>query len=313
MVHGRVGRRRTTPAASGRGELVQSLARGLALLDSLAESPAGISLTDLCQQVGLSVSTAHRLLTTLEQQRYVRCDPATRRWSVGVQAFISGSAFVKARNLVEIARPQLRALMEESGETANLAVLDGVEIVFLAQVECRQMMRALAFPGIRVPLHCSAAGKALLAAMPDRVLTEVLRQRGLPRFTPKTITTLFQLRRDIEQVQQRGYAVDDQEHSIGLRCVAAVIHDENREPVGAVSLSGPAVRLPDERIAGLGARVRHATEIITAAYGGNPQAPAGKGKSETVSASRKAALTGSLPDPSLMLGNEIGSGESCPE
>jgi IclR family transcriptional regulator, acetate operon repressor len=263
------GRRKRGGAANARAGIVQSLARGLALLDSLAESPGGISLTDLCQQVGLSVSTAHRLLTTLEEHGYVRCDPASRFWSVAVQAFIVGSAFVKARNLVEIARPHMRALMEDSGETANLAVLDGVEAVFLAQVECRQMMRALAFPGIRVPLHCSAVGKALLAALPDPILAEVLRRKGLPRFTPKTITTLVALRRELDEVQRCGYAIDDQEHSVGLRCVAAVIYDENRQPAGAVSLSGPAIRIPDERIPSLGAVVCRTAEIITGAYGGN--------------------------------------------
>lgn len=275
MVHRRaalsaVKRRSAAAAGGGRTELVQSLARGLALLDSLAESPGGISLTDLCQQVGLSVSTAHRLLTTLEGHRYVRCDPGTRQWSIGVQAFIVGSAFVKVRNLVEIARPHMRALMENSGETANLAVLDGAEVVFLAQVECRQMMRALAFPGIHVPLHCSAVGKALLAVLPDPVLANVLRRHGLPRFTPKTITTLAQLRRELGQVQRRGYAVDDQEHSIGLRCVAAVIYDENREAASAISLSGPAIRIPDERVPLLGDLVRKTADAITAAYGGNP-------------------------------------------
>src|SRR5258708_17329396 len=110
---------------SGGPGLVQSLGRGLSLLASLSESPDGVSLSDLCQQVGLSVSTAHRLLTTLEQQGYARCHPGTRLWSIGVQAFIVGSAFVKARDLVEIARPRMRSLMEQSGETVNFAVLDG--------------------------------------------------------------------------------------------------------------------------------------------------------------------------------------------
>ncbi len=254
---------------SGKAGLVQSLGRGLSLLDSLAESPDGISLSDVCQQVGLSVSTAHRLLTTLEQQGYVRCHPGTRRWSIGVQAFIVGSAFVKARDLLEIARPRMRSLMEQSGETVNLAVLDGGEAVFLAQVECRQMMRALAPPGVRVPLHCSGLGKALLAALPEVEVERILRQHGLPRLTPRTLTTIARLRSDLARTRERGYALDDQEHSIGLRCVAAAVFNEHGEQVGAVSLSGPVVRIPDERVAILGGLVRKTAQAITSAYSGN--------------------------------------------
>src|SRR5260221_4383564 len=254
---------------SGRAGLVQSLGRGLALLDSLAESPDGISLSDLAQQVGLSVSTAHRLLTTLEQQGFVRCNPGSRHWSIGVQAFIVGSAFVKARDLLEIARPRMRSLMEQSGETVNLAVLDGGEAVFLAQVECRQMMRALAPPGVRIPVHCSSAGKALLATLPETEVARILRKHGLPRLTPRTLTTLARLPEGIEWTRKRGPSIDDQEHSIGLRCVAAVVLDEHQEPVGAVSVSGPAVRIPDERIAILGDLVRKTAHAVTLAYGGN--------------------------------------------
>ncbi len=254
---------------SGGPGLVQSLARGLSLLDSLAESPDGVSLSDLCQQVGLSISTAHRLLTTLEQQGYVRCHPGSRSWSIGVQAFIVGSAFIKARDLVEIARPRMRSLMEQSGETVNFAVIDGGEAVFLAQVQCRQMMRALAPPGVRVPLHCSGLGKALLAALPEAEVGSILRRHGLPRLTPRTLTTVARLRTELQRIRERGYALDDEEHSIGLRCVAAAVSDEHGEPAGAVSLSGPAVRLPDERIASLGTLVRETAEAISAAFGGN--------------------------------------------
>jgi len=259
---------RTAGKSSGPG-LVQSLGRGLSLLDSLAECPEGVSLSDLCQQVGLSISTAHRLLTTLEQQGYVRCHPASRAWSIGVQAFIVGSAFIKARDLVEIARPHMRSLMEQSGETVNFAVIDGGEAVFLAQVQCRQMMRALAPPGVRVPLHCSGLGKALLAALPEPEVGNILRRHGLPRLTPRTLTTVARLRTELQRIRERGYALDDEEHSIGLRCVAAAVSDEHGEPAGAVSLSGPAVRLPDERIATLGTLVRETAEAIGAAFGGN--------------------------------------------
>ena len=167
-------------AAAERPGQVQSLVRALTIVNRLAAAAEGVTLTEVAQQVGLSPSTAHRLLTTLEQERYVHFDAERRLWSVGVQAFVTGSAFLKTRSLVATARPHMRALMEESEETANLAVEDQFEAVYLAQVESRQMVRAFARPGARVPLHCSGVGKALLSAMPDSGLAKVLHRQGLP-------------------------------------------------------------------------------------------------------------------------------------
>ena len=118
------------------------------------------------QATGLPPSTVHRLLKSLEQRHYVVHDEDRGRWFIGVQAFSVGGAFLRGRNYAALARPIMRRLMEEAGETVNLAAEDRGEAVFLAQVECRQMMRALSQPGIRVPLHCSGVGKALLAALP---------------------------------------------------------------------------------------------------------------------------------------------------
>jgi len=209
------------------GDQVQSLVRALTLLNRIAESPDnGATLTDLAQQVGLPASTAHRLLTTLEQERYVKFNPEGRQWSIGVQAFVTGCSFTKTRSLVALARPHLRHLMEESGETVNLAVEDEGEAVYLAQVECRQIMRVFARPGSRVPLHCSAVGKAILSAVSDRRLTKVLQRRGMPRLTVKTITAPAALRADLDRARAAGYALDDEEQALGLRCVAAAIHDD---------------------------------------------------------------------------------------
>jgi len=255
-------------APAERSDQVQSLVRALSLLNRLAAADDGVSLTEVAQQVGLSPSTAHRLLTTLEQERYVRFDAERRLWSVGVQAFASGNAFLKTRNLVATARPHMRALMEESEETVNLAVEDQFEAIYLTQVECRQMMRAFARPGARVPLHCSSVGKALLSAMPDGDLARVLHRQGLPRVTVKTISTTIALREDLGRARERGYAIDDEEHAVGLRCVAAVIFNESADPVAAVSLSGPMARIPDERIALLGDLVRRKADAITAQLGG---------------------------------------------
>ena len=251
-----------------RSDQVQSLVRALSILNRLAAGHEGTTLTEVAQQVGLSPSTAHRLLTTLEQERYVQFDPERRLWSVGVQAFVAGSGFLRTRSLVGAARLHMRALMEDGEETVNLAVEDQGEAVYLAQVECRQMMRAFARPGGRVPLHCSSVGKALLSAMPDGDLTRVLHRHGLARVTIKTITTTPALRADLAAARARGYAVDDEEHAVGLRCIAAVIFNEAADPLGAVSLSGPMARIPDERIPLLGDLVRRKADAITAQLGG---------------------------------------------
>ena len=259
------------PRVSGR-ELergqVQSLMRALALLNALAEADDGITLTDAAQQVGLPASTVHRLLTTLQQERYVQFDAERRLWSIGVQAFIAGNAFTKSRNLTSIARPAMRRLMEDSGETVNLAIEDQGQAVYLAQVECRQMMRAFARPGARVPLHCSGVGKALLSAMEPKALAKLLHKQGLPRMTLKTRNTAASLRDDLIQSQSRGFAIDDEEHAIGLRCIAAVIFDENRDPLAALSVSGPMARIEDERIPVLGTMVRQAAQAVSISLGG---------------------------------------------
>lgn len=263
------GRSKPSPAKPPeRSDQVQSLVRALAIVNRLAAADEGATLTEVAQQVGLSPSTAHRLLTTLEQERYVRFDAERRLWSVGVQAFVAGSAFLKTRSLVPTARPHMRALMEESAETVNLAVEDQAEAVYLSQVECRQMMRAFARPGGRVPLHCSSVGKALLSAMPDAEVARVLHRHGLARVTVKTLTTTPALRGDLAQARARGYAIDDEEHAVGLRCIAAVVFNEAADPLAAVSLSGPMARIPDERIPVLGDLVRRTADAVTAQLGG---------------------------------------------
>ncbi len=268
--------RKGTPArvrsnARAGGDPVQSLIRALTLLNRIAESSDDrATLTDLAQQVGLPASTAHRLLTTLEQERYVRFNNEGRLWSVGVQAFVVGCTFTKTRSLVGVARPHMRHLMEDGGETVNLAVEDEGEAVYLSQVECRQIIRVFARPGTRVPLHCSAVGKAILTGASDKKLSKILHQRGMPRLTVKTIISPSALRADLERARACGYAVDDEEHAIGLRCVAAPIFDETGDVVGAISASGPMARIGDERMAQLGALVLEASRAISADMGAGP-------------------------------------------
>jgi IclR family acetate operon transcriptional repressor len=262
------GRKPAAEEADKAGQ-VQSLTRALSLLEAVARSHDGLTLTEAAHTVGLPPSTAHRLLTTLQQARFVRFDGLSSLWQIGVQAFVVGNAFARTRDVLMMARPQMRRLMETCNETVNLYVVDeGGEAVCMGQVECRQLMRAIARPGGRVKMHCSGVGKAMLAFLPEREVARVLERHGLPRVTERTLTTPKALRADLEQVRARGYALDDEEHAVGLRCVAAAILDEHGLPLAGLSVSGPTARMPDHRVALLGAMVMEAARAVTAEVGG---------------------------------------------
>jgi IclR family acetate operon transcriptional repressor len=247
---------------------VQSLTRGLSILEALAKAEAGISLTEIAQRVDLPPSTTHRLLSTLEKMGYVYQSEELGHWYVGLQAFTVGSGFLANRDFVGQSHVYMRRLMEQSGETANLAILDGTEAVFIAQVQCREMMRILVKLGSRVPLHASGVGKAIFAALPDEQIDAILKVKGLPRITGNTIVAPETMWAALKVIRHRGYSFDDEEHAPGTRCVAATIYDEHAEPLGAISLAGPSSRLPDERIKQLGPIVAHTAEELTRKLGG---------------------------------------------
>jgi IclR family transcriptional regulator, acetate operon repressor len=247
---------------------VQSLTRGLSILDALARSASGLTLTDVSQRVQLPPSTTHRLLSTLEKMGYVHQAGDLGLWYIGLQAFTVGTTFLANRDFVAESHVYMHRLMEQAGETVNLAILDGTEAVFVAQVQCHEMMRTLVKLGSRVPLHASGVGKALFAALPDLQVDAILKVRGLPRITDNTIVAVETMWAALRVIRQRGYSFDDEEHARSTRCVGAAIYDEHAEPLGAISLAGPSSRMPDERIRHLGPVVAHIAEELTRHLGG---------------------------------------------
>lgn len=264
---GSAGRQAAEPKDKAAGA-VQSLTRGLQLLQRLGENEGGAMLTDLAQTVGLPNSTTHRLLTTLEAMGFARQTPDLGLWQVGVEAFRVGNAFLRSRDIVEQARPHLYRLMEEAGETANLALLHEGRAMMVYQVECHEMMRMIVRIGSAVPMHASGVGKAMLAAMSEEEVKAVLHRHGLNRYTSHTVDSPARLAEEITAARSRGFALDDEEHAIGLRCAAAAILDEEGHPLGAISISGPAARLSRERLLELGARVAREAAGITRDLGG---------------------------------------------
>lgn len=247
---------------------VRSLTRALTLLRHLAGSGDGMSLTELSEAAGLPPSTTHRLLTTLEAERFVRPDPQGGIWRIGVAAFYVGAAFARSRDKLSLARPYLRRLMEMSGETANLFVESDGEAVCIGQIESRHAMRAITGVGGRVMLHSSAAGKALLAHMEPARRQRVITAMPLSRVTASTITESGRLEGALEGIRSLGYATDDEEHALGLRCVAAPLCNEFGHAVAAISVSGPSARIPSTRLATLGRLVAQAAAEATRDYGG---------------------------------------------
>jgi IclR family acetate operon transcriptional repressor len=249
---------------------VQSLTRGLMLLDRIAESSGGVTLTDLALQVGLPNSTTHRLLTTMQQMGFVQQVGDLGLWTIGVRAFTVGSAFLDSRELITIAHPIMLRLVEQSGETCNLSVLDMDDNVgiIIGQVQCREMMRMLAPIGSRLPLHASGAGKAFLATLGDERINEVIKKTGLTQFTESTLNTPAKLKEEMMLIRKQGFSFDDEEHAVGMRCVAACIYNEYQEPFAAISVSGPKSRIPDERVVHMGSLVVQAAQDITVAFSG---------------------------------------------
>jgi IclR family acetate operon transcriptional repressor len=262
-------RRGRTPSKPGTvAAQVQSLTRGLSILEGLARAEGGLTLTELAQRVDLPPSTAHRLLSTLERMGYVFQAGDLGLWYVGLQAFAVGSSFLASRDWVAQSHPYMRRLMEQAGETAHLAIPDGTEAVFIDQVQCRETMRTIVRLGSRVPLHASGVGKAIFATLPDEQIDAILKVKGLPRITHNTITAPETMWASIRVIRQRGFSFDDEEHLVGTRCVASPIYDEHAESLGAISLAGPVSRLPDARIQKLGPIVAHFAEDITRRLGG---------------------------------------------
>jgi IclR family transcriptional regulator, acetate operon repressor len=252
---------------------VQSLRRALSIMKMIAAAGDGATLTEIARATSLALSTAHRLLTTLQQDRFAQFVSDGGRWRIGVDAFTVGSAFMGVRDIAKGARPLLRRLMEESGETANLAILSDDMAVYVEQVESRQTMRAICKPGGRAVLHSTSLGKSMLAAMRPDEVNRILASKGMTRFTRKTIDTPAGMAIHLNEVRAAGYAIDDEEYSPGMRCVAAAVLNEHSEPIGAISISGPAIRVERERLAKLGSLVRSVAGELTRELGGRNPPP----------------------------------------
>jgi IclR family transcriptional regulator, acetate operon repressor len=246
---------------------MQSLDRALGVLTALAGAD-GATLSDLARAVDIPTATTHRILITLQAHGFTAFNDERQEWSVGIEAYRTGAAFLKRSSVLEVGRPVMRRLMQETGETANIAVPDGSAVVFVGQVETQNPIRAFFAPGTRTSMHASGTGKAILAAMAPEALERVLAKMVLTDFTPKTLVTRDRLHGDLDATRARGWSFDGAERYEGMSCVGAAIYDRAGQPCAGISVSGPSVRFEAGRSDELGARVARAAAEITELSGG---------------------------------------------
>ncbi len=238
---------------------VHSVARALAVVESLTRSDHELGVSEIANVTGLAVGTVHRLLSTLVYHGYVRQNAATRRYGLGVK-LLSVAAAAHER-IGAISRPFLTRLMQTSQETANLAVLESNSTLYVEQVPPPRMLRIFTEPGNRVPLHAAGTGKVLLAYQQPNVIESIIERTGLVPVTPNTITDPTVLLEVLQRVRDQGYAVDLEEQEEGVCCLATPVFTPDGQILAAMSISGPASRLSQAR---LGALVPHIKSIAAA-------------------------------------------------
>ena len=246
--------------------MVESANRVLRVLESFAPSDHDVSLGDLADRLGLPKSSVHRMLATLVAHGFVERDVATRRYRLGIRLFELGSAAIHERGLHATAPPALEQLTLLTGETCHLAVLSGLEAVYVYKSDSPASIMMSSRVGGRAPCHATSIGK-VLAAWDDTGLVESLLKLDLYKFTPNTITTANALRAELAKVRSGGYALDLEELEEGLRCIAAPVFDHSSRIVAALGVAGPNRRFHEEQLAKLIPIVVDAAEQLSRRLG----------------------------------------------
>ena len=240
---------------------IQSLAKGLKILNLLERSRQGMGTTEVAARLEIDKSSASRLLHTLANYGFVEQDETSSRYLLGPQLVTLGQHLLNRITLRDYARPSLHELVDKTGECAHLAILAQRQALYIDQVESTAALRVESEVGTLSPLYCTALGKVMLAfrdcCIPD----------DLKPFTHRTVTDQGTLVAQLEQTRQRGYAIDDEEYNYGVRCVAAPVYDHRRELVGAIGISGPAARVTLERIDEFGTVVKDIASALSTRLG----------------------------------------------
>lgn len=246
----------------------------LAILELLDHAPDGLQLRDLAEKTGLNKSTVHRFASHLEAEAYLFRDESGT-YTLGPKLTRMGGGVSLQATLCNISRPTIERLWKSTGETVNLAVLDGTDVLYIDVLETEHTFRLVSKVGTRRPFHCTSLGKAIVANVDDDRMKEKLFSNISfdDARTPRSITNLGRLKRELGLIQKRGFAVDEGEAVTGIRCIGAAIFGVDGKAVAALSVSGPMVRVTKDRLPFFIAELLEATQEISTRVGYRAQKP----------------------------------------
>ena len=252
------------PDQSDKGVIIQSVDRAVRVLECFHDSEL-LGITDISNKLGLYKSTTFGLVNTLASHRLLEQDPATGKYRLGIEMFRLGS---KTRiNIREVCLPHIRQLVQELGETVNLVIRDGQNVVYIEKQESPHSMRICTQIGQRSPFYCTAVGKVMLAFMDPAECNQLIDETHLEAKTEFTITDPAELRKEVALTRQRGFGIDAEEFEYGLYCVAVPILNQAGMPVAALSCSGPRQRMTEENVQKIYTQLlRHARELTSSLY-----------------------------------------------
>jgi DNA-binding IclR family transcriptional regulator len=249
---------------------LHSLERAVSVLEALCESEAPLSLAEICQRMRLHKSTAHRSLMVLERSALIERTPENR-FRLGLKLYELGNRAVEQIDLRARVYPFFRRLAVQVGETVHLSVLQKTSVVYLDKVEPNRRVCMSSRIGSSNPVYCTSMGKAMLAFQPEETIEQIVAKIRFTRYTHKTLCSRETLLKSLERVRRRGYAIDDEEIELGVRCVGAPILNENRWAIAAVSVSGPSSRITSQSVPAIAEHLLICCREISASLGLHPK------------------------------------------
>ncbi|MGO0060157.1 IclR family transcriptional regulator [Brevibacillus fluminis] len=246
---------------------IQSVVRAMDILDLFTPSVTELSVKEISDRLQLSKSTVHGLIKTLEHRRYLEQSPVDQKYKLGLRLFELGNLVGGGMELRKLAHPIIRELVEKLQETVHLVVRDENEIVYVEKMEGPGALRMYSQIGKRAPLYCTGVGKAIFAFLDENKQEEILAKTDLKAFTSYTLTDPAAIRNHMQEIRERGYAIDDEEIELGLKCVAAPIFNHLGEVVASISCAGPNFRFSAEKMEQIIAEIQKAAQELSKKLG----------------------------------------------